>query len=135
MVLLSLRGLVMNHKMAYNGNKNSETYLKNKVYATTTTGAGINLIVQNKRHLNLGGNITSLMIISRGSGYKVGDIVTVLNEDGNLPPLTDRATFPAYTCKYTLEILFNCEYELDFIRFICLGLLESDFSHFKRFVF
>ena len=83
----------MDDKMTYNGDKDSETYLKNEIYTTVTTGAGINLIIQNKRHFYKAGNIAKLMIVNRGSGYKIGDIITVLDADGNLPVIADRANF------------------------------------------
>ena len=89
----NISGLVMDTEMAYVGNKTGSTYLKNDIYATATTGAGTNLIIQNKRHLNAGGHITTLLIVNRGSGYKVGDVITVLDKDGVIPPLADRATF------------------------------------------
>jgi hypothetical protein len=89
----NVSGLVMDYEMLYTGNKESDTYLKNSMYKTTTNGTGVNLFIQNRRHHNAGGDITKLAIVNRGSGYKVGDMVTVLDVNEMLPPLNNRATF------------------------------------------
>jgi hypothetical protein len=89
----NVSGLVMDFKMQYTGKKSSNTYKKNSMYKTTTSGAGVNLFIQNKRHYHEGGDITNLAIVNRGSGYQVGDIITVLDENDELPVLDNRATF------------------------------------------
>ena len=89
----NISGLVMDTEMAYTGNKDGTTYAKNSIYSTATTGSGVNLIIQNRRRLHAGGNITTLQIINRGSGYSVDDVITILDENGNVPPLNEQATF------------------------------------------
>ena len=46
----NISGLVMDTENGFGGNKAGSTYIKNGIYATATTGAGSNLIIQNKRH-------------------------------------------------------------------------------------
>lgn len=48
---------------------------------TETTGAGSGLRVAIKTNTN--GNVTSFYIVSRGDGYKAGDLITILGGDEN----------------------------------------------------
>lgn len=48
---------------------------------TETTGAGSGLRVAINTNSN--GNITSIYVVSRGDGYKAGDLVTILGGDAN----------------------------------------------------
>jgi len=88
-----LKGLVKGHKMIKTGDVNSETYMKNFIYNTKTLGSGTGLIIQNRRHINAGGNMTQLLIMNRGVGYKVGEIITVLDANNDIPSIENRATF------------------------------------------
>jgi hypothetical protein len=61
-------------------NNNGSTYSNGTDVATTTTGNGVGLTVNIV--VDGGGNITGATIYSAGTGYQVGDTVTVTGGDG-----------------------------------------------------
>ena len=87
-----IQGQVKAYKILSKWNKNSDTYQKLNIYNTSTQGDGVGLKIQNRRHRNSGGDITSLVVTNRGSGYIIGDLVTILDKDGNTPSIENTFT-------------------------------------------
>jgi hypothetical protein len=86
-------GLVMDCVIVLRGDLNGNTYEKNAIYNTSANaGAGVGLTVQNRRLLNEGGHFAKVpTVMNRGSGYKIGDFVTILNSDDEAPISPDLA--------------------------------------------
>ena len=87
-----IQGQVKAYNILARGNKNSNTYQTLYLYNTSTQGDGVGLKIQNRRHRNAGGDITSLLVTKRGSGYEMGDLVTVLDKDGIVPSVENAVT-------------------------------------------
>jgi hypothetical protein len=87
-------GFVMDCVTYDRGDENGNTYEKNAIYNTSAFegGDGVGLTVQNRRKLNEGGHFAMVpTVMNRGSGYKIGDMVNILNSDDLTPISPDLA--------------------------------------------
>ena len=87
-------GFVMDCVTYDRGDENGNTYEKNAIYNTSAFegGDGVGLTVQNRRKLNEGRHFAMVpTVMNRGSGYKIGDMVNILNSDDETPISPDLA--------------------------------------------
>ncbi|KAJ1465044.1 hypothetical protein T484DRAFT_3640043 [Baffinella frigidus] len=76
------------------GDKNGNIYEKYAIYKTSAYEGsdGVGLTVQNRRKTNDGGHFSMVpVVMARGTGYKIGDLVNILSSDDETPISPDLA--------------------------------------------
>jgi len=123
-------GLVSGQIVTLNRLFPGSVYKNNETYSTSSDSGGTGLILTNKQH---SGTVQDLMgsqsiVTSRGSGYVVGEIISVFDEDGVLPEGNNLATFEVVTVtnsefnNHDLTTLDNTAEEgQNFMRMLAVG--------------